>query len=839
MSRKLINKSLSLIKTNEVQDTSNSLIATTTTGTPSAGTFYSSITGRANLPDLSADNKVRMGIERIAIQQMYQSQNEFGPNSESIWVTPNDNFGQIRLCGNWAFQNGTLGNVALGSNIGDFAEITFYGTGLNLLSIVNQGTSTVSCKVDGIQTSSNIYIGSQNTVIQSRNVSENIVNLAVSGLSLGVHTVTLTFTANNGNSFNIHGFEILNEGFKTTANTNTSTSLTNVANTAGLSIGLQIIGTGIPANTTITAISGSTITMSNAATATAAISVTFEGLSVITGGAYRAGLKMDPSALQQLLPYNSSFDLGTLGTKGGRVAVYQKADGTVGKAVNPTNATQLNLAAADHTNEEIVRTYFWREFGAGRSDDFSRMNPTAQAAAFTLDDGTTSLMVDNGSDPGNGYLIHQAPGNFYTIFFVGTGLDIITLPGSNPGGTVYIDGVAVSGTGDTGWGANKTTIKICSGLSYGAHSICFQRTTSFYMYVKQFIVYQPKTPAIPSGAIQLGSYNVMANYVTTSTVNNFLTMSAGILRKNNTREMVYIGSGWTASGATGSQESGFIVYTPTNGDYVQYTFYGTGFEARQCAGGPYNQQVTIDGATNLSVTNSSPVGGAGWTGSLTTSFYGADITSFTASTGVVVVNSTGSSGCAITVTGLALGLHTVRLTKSSGAGNMSSGIFDIITPIHSTQSNLYAEFQNALPVGSCAISDDRSFAYDTYVPKKAWSQAVAVTSSPTTSVNGTIPMTDMSVTIKTAGGALKLSGYVVIQSTASAGVSYFVGFMVDGAISNLVQGNDYALNGIQEHFITAIIPVAPGVHKVDFVWNSSGSAITAYGAFRNFTVEEK
>jgi hypothetical protein len=57
-------------------------------------------------------------------------------------------------------------------------------------------------------------------------------------------------------------------GVTFTADTNSSTSLTSVSSDAGLSVGMILIGDGIPAGTTIAMLSGGTITMSADATAT-------------------------------------------------------------------------------------------------------------------------------------------------------------------------------------------------------------------------------------------------------------------------------------------------------------------------------------------------------------------------------------------------------------------------------------------------------------------------------------------------------------------------------------------------------------------------------------------
>jgi hypothetical protein len=58
-------------------------------------------------------------------------------------------------------------------------------------------------------------------------------------------------------------------GVQTTGDTHSNTTLDNIANTTGIVIGMKVIGSGIPANTTVANLVGSTVTLSQAATATA------------------------------------------------------------------------------------------------------------------------------------------------------------------------------------------------------------------------------------------------------------------------------------------------------------------------------------------------------------------------------------------------------------------------------------------------------------------------------------------------------------------------------------------------------------------------------------------
>jgi hypothetical protein len=96
------------------------------------------IVGRAKIPDLANDFRASFGVERIPVQSIYQLQNEFGPNGEIVWAAVNDDRGLIRFVGGgWGLLNDSSG-VRPGSFVAtDYLEITFYGTGLNILAYNN------------------------------------------------------------------------------------------------------------------------------------------------------------------------------------------------------------------------------------------------------------------------------------------------------------------------------------------------------------------------------------------------------------------------------------------------------------------------------------------------------------------------------------------------------------------------------------------------------------------------------------------------------------------------------------------------------------------------------
>lgn len=731
---------------------------------------YTTIVNRAQIPDIANDAGVSFGVNRIMTQAIYQLQDEFGPNGEPVWAALNDERGMIRFVGADWQSAGTAyavyGQYALliGGNATGYIEITFYGTGLNLSLIIgaNLGVApSLTYSVDGGSAVSCSYPGTISSFASARNYSTNNVWPIVSGLSLGLHTIKINATNSASPwQFSVAGFEILN--------TSSSTSLTVKP---GSAVGTQ--------KNTLAAL-----------TATA---------------------------------YNSGFESGTLGTRGGHVLVYLKSDGTVGKAVIPTDATSLTLASASHTNEEVIRTYSFREFGAGRTDDFSRMTSSAISAAFTLDDGTTTLVGSsvsagaNATGPENTYTA-TGTANYLTLTFIGTGLDIQAVSNTNSAShsfsSVLIDGSSVGSISDlasTAAGTTKT-IKVVSGLPYGVHTVKFSGNASTISPgIARFTTYGPKKPTLPTGAVELADYYVMGNYTATSGTQSAETVSSGVIRKSATRELVYSGN-WLTVTLVATDTLGFTLRSSTAGDYIQYTFFGTGFEFGMRGGsGTVTATVTIDGSlytgAATALNGSSGVSAANWTSGTGT---------YTADTGW---------GSKLQVTGLSLGLHTVKITGVSFASTANVNSFDVITPIHSPKSNLLGDLQNTLPVGSQSLSDSRKFSTSQLGPQKAWAQALHVTSSPTTSSTTLIPCPDMSLTLKTSGGKVQI-GYSVSSYNNAANNNFFAIFVNGSLVGKSTQTTFTAGSVTLSQSDLILVSLPAGVHKIDLYWNVNAGTAT-------------
>jgi hypothetical protein len=759
---KIIGKQISLANQTYV-DNSSLISLPTVAGTPG----YTSIQNRAQILDPSKDLSVNFGVSRIPVQQIYEIPTEYGPNNERVFGVLNDDKGLIRFCGSWVQLTDAAGSRPYATVSGDFVEITFFGTGLNLVTYTDSTSRTYSYALDGGSLTTGNYPSSGSGVIGSRNYSSNVVLNVVSGLSQGIHTVKIQSTS--GNNLIIFGFEVINAASQLVVNPGSAW------------------------------ISGASAVMSSQVTDS----------------------------------YNSNFTnvYGTAGTRGGHVLVYLTPDGSLKKDVQYTNTAAAYLTSADHSNEELVRTYYPREFGAARSDDFSTLPGSSSARSFVLEDGTTAMALTNGlcnipsGAPVEGVTPATAGTDSLSFTFVGTGLDVMALNDSTSGSsvfTLFVDGVSQG----TFTGPNQLApklIKLVSGLPYGTHTVKLAITTlnASRVYFSAFKVYQPKKPSLPSGCVELADYNVMATY-SASTSDPGSINATGVLAKAATREFTYVGT-WSVDASLASFCLGAPIDTSTASSYAEYTFFGTGIELLLSYGNAsLNSTIQIDGSNYTGAATISVPANATWT----------------AGTSTLTFNATGA-GFAYQVTGLALGQHKVRITYSSGTGIMRVVGASIITPIHSAKSNLWADLQNTLPVGSCSLSDNRKIGSAAVDPtKKAWAQAVGILASPTTTSTILVPMQDMSVTIKCAGNMLNVAYNALVYSSSSPG-SVFSQIFVDGQ----PVGPQRAVNTAGT-LITTIsdnlnIPVSPGTHKVDVFWYAGGGqTVTAWSVGRSLLVRE-
>lgn len=748
------------------------MTSTTATGTPADGTFHSTVANRAPMYDLRKDLSVNSGGNRIQVQQIYKIQNEFGPTGETVWGTVNDNYGQIRFVGDgWTNDNDVNGPMPLSPTANDYVEITFYGTGINMLTLVDSTARDFRASIDGVEGVSNVYIAGS-SVLNSRFYKHNQPVNLFSNQSLGVHTVKVRL-ASAGVNIRVDGFEILNES---------------------------------------------------------------SSIKVNPGTSWKNGQKLYNPA-QAVLNYNSDFESGTLGIRGGRVAVYQKANGSIAKAVTPTDS-QLTLSSTNHVNEEVVRIHHWREFGSSRSgnDDFSINVGSLGTRTFTLEDNTTNLVGNNVNQSLGVGIDNVGPastGDSYTISFVGTGLDLISaLPdsGTLDSSSVTIDGVNV---GNITFAYGKRVNKICSGLSYGTHVVKLTRNAviGYGTYFSHIIIYQPKTPNVPSDANQLGAYNIMADYITSTA--GILNIATGVLRKHNKREFVYInGTGGSIDWIfPGFDFANFIagedVRTDRTGASYAYTFTGTGCELRGLANTDRKNgnNVTLNGLA-ATVANFP---------SLVSSQFGG----WTFSAGVLNLNAATQGAAGVKIAGLPYGTYTIKVTSTNSTSNVWLNIdcIDIITPIHSHKIIGKVIIQNTLSVGSQGIEDNRLLVAD--ISDSVFAKATGVSTSPTLTSTGAAPIHDMNLTVKTTKKKITVSFATDHRISVVENILFDV--YIDGVQRTLGSTFAKASPGVgfdQWSAWSTSFYLQPGYHEIIIMGYSASGTITWFGQRREMIVTE-
>ncbi len=707
------------------------------------------ITNRAQIVDLANDLKPRFGIDRIMTQEISEIQGEFGPNGEAVFGVVNDKLGQIRCVGRWESFNDTSGlrlQVVPADAADDFIEITFFGTGLNWLTNVTATSRDLRATIDGGPEGANLYPSGGSDVLNSRSAQENgIINVA-SGLSLGIHTIKLRVVSSSATPI-LDGFEILNE----------------------------------EANGNIIVNSGTQL---------------FKGKRLIHNG---------PTSLS----FNSGFETGTLGTRGGQVSIYQKSDGSVAHAANPTDGAQANLGSTTHVNEEIIGRHYWREFGVARVDDLSTLTFSATSdRAFTLDDGTTTLVGNNVEAVNSGVRIQASSGLFLALTFVGTGLDIqfdSTLTGTDPK-DVIIDGTTVGQIG-VSIDDDKFIEKIVSGLPYGSHTVRFESdgtAATANLGISDFIVYGPKKPALPTGAKELGSYFVMADFVA-NVVDGILRVSEGVLRKDNTREMVYTGAGWSASVEVTNNAGGLDIRSSTSTDAMSYTFFGTGFDLRFNTAAGASAIVDVDGSTDFTGT--------------TNVFSGA--MTFNTSTGQLSGDS--APGSFLSVSGLTLGLHTVTLTLNASNVWVHNSV-DVHAPIYTPKLNGPFVLQNTLRSGSQSIKDERKFSKKDVVDSKTISKTIplgfSVTSSTDNSHGVVVP-----IFVEEDGDYILNMN--IAASNGGAGAVTFKVFLDGEEVMKKFEDGHPGSSQTRNYDNMKPIRLSRGTHTVVLFGNSTAGALTA------------
>ena len=484
-------------------------------------------------------------------------------------------------------------------------------------------------------------------------------------------------------------------------------------------------------------------------------------------------------------PYNSEFDSESdpLGTKGGRVIVYLDKDGSVKKRFKATDSNVLYGSNADHSNEEIIREYWPREFGTSMTNDFSIVAQSANPLQFTLSDNTTTLNSQSTALAVflDHYTVYPYPdGNSVQFTFVGTGLDILNGYTVVQTPEVYIDDVLVTPV-DSTTGDRQKIIKLASGLPFGTHTVRMVRSNlNTIATVSKFITYGPKTPDLPEGAVKLAEYFIPADFSPLSS-NSLFNQSTGVIRKTSFREWFTSGSWYRNENNSISFIGGGVLETATNNNYAEYSFFGTGFDLRAYSSSSRGvANVTLNGLTLTSGNYPTATFGT----------YGAGV-SFNSSTGVYSQNlGTTTLGSGFYCYGLPLGWYTVRFTKTGGTF-LTIDAIDVIVPSYARELNI-PNRNNNLDVPA-TIRDLRKFSRADFTPSN-----IIMLSKRLENVSQTISTTGYYTPAKDLSSSFYLEKDSTVRISALYTISARDGktlvfyFFIDGKLVNITaDGNEY------------------------------------------------
>lgn len=756
---------------------------TPVTGTPGAGEFKTfGIVNRSKIKNPITDLKPASGVQTIKFHEMGEVLDETGPSGEKVNRIATDSTDRIRFVGGWEIFTNNTGRFIQTStpNTTDFVEIVFYGTGLNILAPLN-ASFAYGVTIDG-GTESTTTTATFSSVLGTRNYSMNSILPITSGLTLDLHSVKIR---NNSGSTQIgfYGIQILNE----------STSIETAE------------GTGF-----------------------------IDGKQYLLNAADTASRTTGFDDIQR-----DGSTVGSLSTKGNCTLVYFKDDGTVGKSAVEVNASSATLGSASHTYEEMIRYYNFREFGNARSDDFTLIDSTAVFTNryFTTSDDTTNLNGTNVTTDSNGnYLGMQNGSSFWEFTFVGSGIDLdVQGSGSGTSDAFVLDNTSI-GTLTVTSGLNST-IKIASGLPFGTHKLRYARASAQYFLVKGFKVYGPKTPELPSGAVEIGKFYKLADFSANSTANTN-TVSTGVVRKHSAvKSAAYVnGTGGTTDWAISANSTNFVSgatnTSDRNGAYFEQTFWGTGFDMRFSAQSNRSANITVLVNGTLLTTGNFPTASF--------SVYGTGV-AFNSGTGILdQADAATSNGSGFVVSGLTEGQYTVRFTNNTASSFLAIDTMDIIQQIYAPHDNPYAENINEAAVGGTTLLDTRALSplKKEDVQRNVLLHCRGITSGPTTAITTPLLIPQMYGLIDHDGGWIRLSFQGVFTHNTVGG-TVVLRFVINGSLSANTWTNTFYTSGVSmAPFISIPYYLPAGKYFMGVNWNTSAGTLTASTTLREFTVNK-
>jgi hypothetical protein len=222
----------------------------------------------------------------------------------------------------------------------------------------------------------------------------------------------------------------------------------------------------------------------------------------------------------------------------------------------------------------------------------------------------------------------------------------------------------------------------------------------------------------------------------------------------------------------------------------------------------------------------------------TTSSYLSSGGSFTANTATLVTSAATSAICAgVSLSGLALGWHKIKIAKTAGAASLYFIAADVISPIYFPKENLGNQ-NNTLMIGNCSLGDARNTTFN-IKEGKAWAQAIGITSGPTTTNTSAVPCPDMHLSFYTKGSVCSIN-YSMSVTNSSTNPAIYAQVYINGTPANVVKflhcpvASYYAM--LSDDFK---IYLPAGYYNISLMWYTSSSTATAGGTSRSLSIIEE
>lgn len=224
--------------------------------------------------------------------------------------------------------NGSGSLFAYDGSFDEPVDVTTTGTTANLSATISNIANIQNVKIGQIVVGTGVPAGSYVTALAGTSVTISQECTASATVSLVFKSRKIYSQNANSNAYlcTSGGVKVLQDVIPpivTTADTtNTDNTITNVANLNGVYVGKLITGTGIPANTYVAEINGTSIVMTKDATATATgVSVTFTSsyrdagvpralgpkATVVTGSTFASGINVAYRTMIQRIDQNQNI----------------------------------------------------------------------------------------------------------------------------------------------------------------------------------------------------------------------------------------------------------------------------------------------------------------------------------------------------------------------------------------------------------------------------------------------------------------------------------------------------------------------------------------------------